>query len=216
MDATASEGERLTPQTAAAEIRRIENLHDALGRRASGLTWMIWALVAPAIFISYDLAAAVITGDRSLFFLYPTLWIPWAALGLAATVSLWRSVGLVVPIRSARLVEGAITAVVIVGLIFGGFIAISVMGGPVSVHAWILMGYGGGLALVGVLGLNCYDRADRRFWIVGGLILVLVAVGGTLLSGGDVTASNAWFIVLAPLSTALVLFSGGWILSTRA
>src|SRR2546425_1201604 len=49
MDANVHEGEGLTPQAAVAEIRRIEGLHGALARRASGLTWMIWGIAAIAV-----------------------------------------------------------------------------------------------------------------------------------------------------------------------
>src|SRR2546430_14643212 len=59
MDANVHGGEGLTPQAAVAEIRRIEGLHGALARRASGLTWMIWGIVAPAIFISYALLGKI-------------------------------------------------------------------------------------------------------------------------------------------------------------
>src|SRR5437867_12182099 len=60
MDANVLEGGGLTPQAAVAEIRRIEGLHGALARRASGLTWMIWGIVAPAIFISYALLSILV------------------------------------------------------------------------------------------------------------------------------------------------------------
>src|SRR2546428_798747 len=100
MQANVHEGEGLTPQAAVAEIRRIESLHGALARRASGLTWMIWGIVAPAIFISYALLGILVgfpgnnNGYHALWVLFPVLWAPWAAIGLVATATLWRSVGL--------------------------------------------------------------------------------------------------------------------------
>src|SRR5207244_3677164 len=114
MDANVHEGERLTAHAAVAEIRRIEGLHGALARRASGLTWMIWGIVAPAIFVSYALLGILVgfpsdgDGYHALRFLFPALWAPWAAIGLVATATLWRSVGLVISllfggdIRQAR------------------------------------------------------------------------------------------------------------------
>src|SRR3989449_4551472 len=77
MDANLHEGERLTPHAAVAEIRRIEGLHGALARRASGLTWMIWGIVAPAIFVSYALLGILVgfpsdgDGYHALRFLFP-------------------------------------------------------------------------------------------------------------------------------------------------
>src|SRR6266571_6286167 len=115
MHANVHEGEGLTPQAAVAEIRRIESLHGALARRASGLTWMIWGIVAPAIFISYALLGILVgfpgtnNGYHALWILFPVLWAPWAAIGLVATATLWRSVGLVIPRRSAQMREGLLT-----------------------------------------------------------------------------------------------------------
>ena len=77
MDANVHEGERLTPHAAVAEIRRIEGLHGALARRASGLTWMIWGIVAPAIFVSYALLGILVgfpsdgDGYQALRVLFP-------------------------------------------------------------------------------------------------------------------------------------------------
>src|SRR5207245_8825571 len=95
-------------QAAVAVIRRIEGLHGALARRASGLTWMIWGIVAPAIFISYALLGIRVgfpgngNGYHALWVLFPVLWAPWAAIGSVATATLWPSVGLVITVRSAR------------------------------------------------------------------------------------------------------------------
>src|SRR5213594_2592588 len=138
MDANVHEGEGLTPQAAVAEIRRIEGLHGALARRASGLTWMIWGIVAPAIFISYALLTILVgfpgdgNGYHALWILFPVLWVPWAALGFVATATLWRSVGLVIPRRSTQMREGVFTGAIIVGIIFAGFAAIAVSGCPWS------------------------------------------------------------------------------------
>ena len=96
MDANVHEGERLMPHAAVAEIRRIEGLHGALARRASGLTWMIWGIVAPAIFVSYALLGILVgfpsdgDGYHALRVLFPVLWAPWAAIGLVATATLCR------------------------------------------------------------------------------------------------------------------------------
>src|SRR5207244_11074095 len=119
MDANVHEGEGLTPQAAVVEIRRIEGLHGALARRASGLTWMIWGIVAPAIFVSYALLGILVgfpsdgDGSHALRVLFPVLWAPWAAIGLVATATLWRSVGLVIPRRSAQRWEGLLTGAII-------------------------------------------------------------------------------------------------------
>ena len=153
MDANVLEGGGLTPQAAVAEIRRIEGLHGALARRASGLTWMIWGIVAPAIFISYALLSILVgfpgdgNGYHALWILFPVLWVPWAAIGFVATATLWRSVGLVIPRRSAQMREGVFTGAIIVGIIFAGFAAIAVSRVPVVEFAWVLMAQGIGVGL---------------------------------------------------------------------
>src|SRR5437899_8264840 len=160
MDANVLEGGGLTPQAAVAEIRRIEGLHGALARRASGLTWMIWGIVAPAIFVSYALLGILVgfpsdgDGSHALRVLFPVLWAPWAAIGLVATATLWRSVGLVIPRRSARMRAGVLTGAIIVGIIFAGFAAIAVTKVPVVAAAWVRMAQGLGVVPVGLRALT--------------------------------------------------------------
>lgn len=207
--------EALTPQKALAEIRRIEGLQGALTRRASGLTWMIWGIVAPAIFVSYALLGLLVgvplEGDavHGLAPLFPVLWMPWAALGTVAMLVLWRSVGLVVPVRSGGLREGIVTGALILALIFAGLAAIGVTRVPVVPFAWVLMAQGLGLVAVGFLGLNCNDDGDRRLWILGGALLAATALAGTLAGGGEALGANRWLTVVAPLASGLVLFGGG-------
>jgi len=222
MDANVHEGERLTPHAAVAEIRRIEGLHGALARRASGLTWMIWGIVAPAIFVSYALLGILVgfpsdgDGYHALRVLFPVLWAPWAAIGLVATATLWRSVGLVIPRRSAQRWEGVLTGAIIVGIIFTGFAAIAVAKVPVAEFAWVLMAQGIGVVTVGLLGLNCNDATERRLWILGGILLAAVALAGSLLLGGDILLARQWFTLISPLTSGLVLFGGGLYLTSRA
>ena len=222
MDAHVHEGERLTAHAAVAEIRRIEGLHGALARRASGLTWMIWGIVAPAIFVSYALLGILVgfpsdgDGSHALRVLFPVLWAPWAAIGLVATATLWRSVGLVIPRRSAQRWEGLLTGAIIVGIIFAGFAAIAVAKVPVAEFAWVLTAQGVGVVTVGLLGLNCNDATERRLWILGGILLMAAALVGSLLLGGDILLARQWFTLISPLTSGLVLFGGGLYLTSRA
>jgi hypothetical protein len=215
------EGEPLTPQRALAEIGRIEALHGALARRTTALTWMIWGIVAPAIFISYALLGILTgflfdgDGHHPLRILVPVLWAPWAGIGFIATATLWRSVGLVIPRRSAQIRESILTGVIIVGIIFAGFAAIAVAKVPVVSFAWVLLAQGIGLVTVGLLGLNCNDATERRLWIFGGILLAGAALTGSLLLGGEVVLARQWFTLIAPLASALVFFGGGLYLTTR-
>jgi hypothetical protein len=213
-----AEGEPLTPQRALAEISRIEALHEALARRTTGLTWMIWGIVAPAVFMTYSfVGTAIAASGAHLEFLFPILWLPWALLGLATSGALWRSVGLVVPVDRVRsLREALLTGVLIVGLIGGGMILLFHVGFPIAELAMALLGLGAGTTVAGSLGLNSVGATGRRLWIVGGLLLATTALAGSFLIGGDLMLSRRWFSVIAPLASALVFFGGGLYLTTRA
>jgi hypothetical protein len=212
------ESEPLTPQRALAEIGRIEALHGALARRTTGLTWMIWGIVAPAIFMTYSfVGAAIIAFDAPVAFLYPILWIPWALLGLGTSGVLWRSVGLVIPVDRLRsLREGLLTGALIVGVIVGGMVLLFHVGFPIPENAMALLGLGAGTTVAGLLGLNSVDATGRRLWVLGGLLLVSIALGGTFLLGGDLALSRRTFSVIAPLAIGLVFFGGGLYLTSRA
>ncbi len=216
MSANANNAESLSPQKAAEEIRRIEGLHGALRQRASGLTWMIWGIVAPSIFVSYGLLGMLVGTFHFLRLLFPLLWIPWAAVGIIATATLWRSVSLVLPVQTARVREGILTGVLIVGLIFAGFGAISVTGLSIAPLAWVLLALGVALVIVGLLGFNVNSASERRLWVLGGLLLVVTSLVGTLLLGGDALFASQVFTFVSPLASALVFFGGGLYLTTRS
>src|SRR5437899_20957 len=183
---------------------------------------MIWGIVAPAIFVSYALLGILVgfpsdgDGSHALRVLFPVLWAPWAAIGLVATATLWRSVGLVIPRRSAQRWEGLLTGAIIVGIIFAGFAAIAVAKVPVAEFAWVLTAQGVGVVTVGLLGLNCNDATERRLWLLGRILLAAVALAGSLLLGADILLARQWFTLISPLTSGLVLFGGGLYLTSRA
>jgi hypothetical protein len=218
MGAMASEAERLTPQAAVAEIRRIEGLHGALARRTAGMVWMVWGIVSPAIFMTYSLvfhAAGLDLG--SVWWILPLLWIPWAAMGIVATTTLWHSAALVLPRdrtrpRSHVLVTGA----VIVGLIVVGMIVIHAVVAPIAELAWALTAIGIGVTVLALAGININDATERRMWVLGGVLLVLTALVGSLAFVGSLAAARDAFAVISPLASGVVLFGGGLYLTGKA
>lgn len=80
----------MSPLEAAAALAKARTYEDDLRCRTSGLTWMIWGLVTPGIFLSYAFAAVVGADGPLVSF----LWAPWIAAGVLATSALWRSVAL--------------------------------------------------------------------------------------------------------------------------
>ena len=219
MAAMASDGARLTPQAAAAEITRIEALHGALARRTAGMVWMVWGIVAPAIFMTYSFVFHAVPGGSfaGIWWTLPLLWIPWAAMGLVATNTLWHSAALVLPHDRTRSgSQYVVTGAVIVGLIVVGMIVIHLLVAPIAELAWALTAIGIGVTLLAVLGININDATERRMWIVGGILLVATALVGSLAFVGSLAAARDAFAVISPLASALVMFGGGLYLTSRA
>ena len=90
--------ETLTPQDAARTIAKARSWEAALEGRTAGLTWMIWGIVSPAIFVTYGFAAtlATLAGAQPGWWM-GLLWMPWVAMGIVATVALWKTAGLAAP-----------------------------------------------------------------------------------------------------------------------
>jgi hypothetical protein len=218
MGAMASEGERLTPQAAVAEISRIEGLHGALARRTAGLVWMVWGIVAPAIFMTYSFAFhAAGSTFGGIWWILPLLWIPWAAMGIVATTTLWHSAALVLPHDRTRPGSHAlVTGAVIVGLIVVGMAVIHALVAPIAELAWALTAIGIGVMALALLGININDATERRMWIVGGVLLALTALVGSLVFVGSLAASRDAFAVVSPLASGLVMFGGGLYLTYKA
>lgn len=215
----ASDGARLTPQAAAAEISRIENLHGALARRTAGMVWMVWGIVAPAIFMTYSFVFHAVPGQNfaGVWWVLPFLWIPWAAMGLVATTTLWHSAALVLPRDRTR--SGSqyiVTGAVIVGLIVIGMAVIHLLVAPIAELAWALTAIGIGVTLLAILGININDATERRMWIVGGVLLTAVALLGSLAFVGSLATARDAFAVISPLASGLVLFGGGLYLTSKA
>ena len=219
MAAMASEGERLTPQAAAAEIARIEGLHGALARRTAGLVWMVWGIAVPAIFVSYALAFHALLGSGlgGAVLLSPFLWVPWTVLGWLATRGLWHSAALVVPFDRTRLTTNLlVVGVLIVGLIVAGMGIIRTTGVPIAELAWALMAIGIAAAVLGLTGLASNDAAERKMWLASGIGLLLVSLLGSLAFGTDLGLARDGFAVIAPLASGIVFFGGGLHLTSRA
>ncbi len=219
MGAMASEGERLTPQAAVNEITRIESLHGALARRTAGMVWMVWGIVAPAIFMTYSFVFHALPEQNfaGLYWVFPLLWIPWAAMGIVATTTLWHSAALVLPHdRTRPRSHILVTAAVIIGLIVVGMIVIHILVAPIAELAWALTAIGIGVTFLAILGININDATERRMWIVGGVLLAAIALLGSLAFVGSLAAARDAFAIISPLASGVVLFGGGLYLTSKA
>lgn len=210
-----AQGEGLSPQEAVERIDEVDNVHDALEQRTSGITWMVWGIAVAAIFVSYSYVGVLADAyDPQAASLNPILWAPWVLLAVIVTRQLWRSVGLVLEVDPGADREGLLTGAIFFGLTYGGILAIQELGVPLLEPAVVLLGLGIATGLVGILGLTTTSTFERRAAIVGGATLVLVALGTTALVPRD-GVGYAWFSLVAPIAVAVVYFGIGGLVAAR-
>lgn len=179
------EREGLTPVQAAAAIREMEGMDEVLKARVHGLTWLFWAVVSPAIFLTYAFAAAVVHPSHEARWL-GLLWMPWAAVGLTFTLLLWRSIGFVLPgarlgVREVSL-HAALFLLATVGLVIASFWT----GFDVYPPIVVLLGIGLATSVLGVReAVAARGRSEAIAQTVIGVALMAFAVSeaGVLGSG---------------------------------
>lgn len=91
--------ETLTPQEAARALAKAQSWEAALENRTAGVTWMIWGIVMPGLFLSYAFVGVLteFEGIDPPGWFWGTLWMPWIAMGVVATVFLWKTAALAAP-----------------------------------------------------------------------------------------------------------------------
>jgi hypothetical protein len=210
----ASNEEPLTARTAAETIGRLEGVHAAMERRTSGLTWMVWGLATPAIFLSYGFAGAAGAWEESATTWWATfLWVPWVAMGVAATIGLWRSVGLVVPTdhRAGRR-GGILFMLLFLGFIFLGFTLRETLQLNLHESSMVLLMVGAANVTIGSFGSICTDRVERALWIGTGVALAAMAGVTSAVFGPD---QHSAVTVTAAASVAVAYFGSGLYQVTR-
>lgn len=177
---------QLTALEAAQVMRDMDRMDERLQARIHGLTWMVWGLVAPAIFMTYAFAAtdiADLPSDAHVPW-FGILWLPWAVVGLVLTVLLWRSVGFVLPGKGLTGRELALHAgFFLVGTI--GLVILSIVAElPVYPPTIVLTGIG---LVTAVLGTR--DAFAGNVWegtvqaAVGALLMGVAVAEGVVLAG---------------------------------
>lgn len=76
----------LSARQAAQALQDLEYSEESLSTRVGSLTGMVWGIVSAAIFVTYGLAVA---GDAP-HLVFPFLWAPWTAAGIATSTALWK------------------------------------------------------------------------------------------------------------------------------
>lgn len=210
-----SEPTDLDAREAAQEIGRLQEQDDALARRTAGVTWMIWGLVAPAIFVTYAAFGTPLRGS-SLGFLEGFLWVPWVLLGCLATWAAWETAGTARPELAGgnwRLVAG-------VGLFLAGILVAQFAGSAAGVFPGpgedlvVLAGLGGAALVAGVTGFLAPEREVRRLFLASGAFVIVVALAGMYaLAGLPPEAARAVSPALASTAAAVALFVPGLLLA---
>lgn len=207
----------LDAREAAQTIGRLQDVDDALVRRTAGVTWMIWGLVAPAIFVTYAAFGEPIRGSR-IAFLEGFLWAPWTLLGALATSAAWETAGTALPgLRGYDARRAAVGLLVFLVPIFAALAVADLVGAPAGVveDVAVLAGLGGGALAAGATGLVAPDQASRRLFLAGGAFLLAVAAGSLyVLAGVPLEVAYDLAPAIAAIASAVAFFTPG-ILLTR-
>lgn len=193
----------LSAQDAARLIHDASLYEDALARRTEGVTWMMWGLVTPAIFLTYAYAeAAQLPGG----WWWHLLWTPWVFAGVVTTMTLWRSAALE---RPALRHDGGIPYVVRVGA-FVLIVAAAMAFFPQDAPAQPLVVLGLAWAAMGLLNVMCMSAFGRGLALAAGLS---AASAGIALAAFDAGATAS--LLVATAVTAALPLAGGLYQSLR-
>ncbi len=208
----------LSAREAMDEISKLQGVDQALARRTAGLTWMVWGIVSPAIFLTYG-ALGTTLRLMGLEWVNAILWVPFVLMGVLATVTLWRSVGLVIPVE--RNGEGARRGVVATGIFLAAIYGVFALTGLLDVghlldDMVVLAGLGVASLALGATGYLSADALDRRLWLVAGILLLVAALAGSALLGTlERPLVHAAGTAYGAGVSALVYFGAGLFLANR-
>jgi hypothetical protein len=200
----------MTPDEAVRALLMIEGRTKSLLQRTVGLTWMFWSVVSGGIFVSYEAIGIADPSNPLAFFAFGFAWLPWVLLGIIATAVLWRSVALVMPTSSGGATRvTTIAAATFLTVVLGGLAVITLANVSVDAPSWAMFAVGIGAAVVGGSGLTTESRPERIFWLGGGVFLAFLSVAISLGASWSGQDPQGLLLVVGPLSSTALLFSGG-------
>lgn len=189
----------LTPAEAARAVAQASRWEDSLIQRTEGLTAMIWGLVTPAIFVTYNLASLLDPPDWAYLF----WWLPWAIAGNLATFALWRSAALTSPhLEGEQSWLRSLIAASAVGLAFLlAFIVLTptqdAIGLVVVGAGWLILGF-----------VNPFHQSRRGCRVMGFSGAAILASG--LILAALTPAAGVGLIVAIATTGILPLTGGLW------
>lgn len=192
---------------AADVLTEASRYEDALRQRTEGITWMVWGIVSPAIWLSYGLVGASFE-DFPVWARF--LWAPWVFVGVVTTIVIWRSAALAAP----RIVERERPGWLI-GLAWAGVTALlffllergvpglngAVLPLFVISSAWVLFG---------LVDLNRASPTGRRVSVVIGALTLTAAFALAFAASGHSTKDYILATWGSVLATSVFPLAGGF------
>lgn len=188
-------GQTTTGELSAGEATRVldelSGYEETVSAKMMGITWMIWGIAIPGIFLTYG-TGAFWADQVGASWLLAVFWIPWVAAATLATRSLWRSLALAFSWAEedrSTLASLAYTALFFV--LAGGLWVTGLVG---EINMLMLATTGLFTMMLGLLEPVNGGRLEKPTLLVGGLLVILAVAldltwAGTL-SGADHAASS--------------------------
>lgn len=165
--------EPLTAIQAARALREVGRWSEQLRHRTIALTWMLWGLVAPAIFVTYAWSDAALAPDSPWTGL---LWLPWALLGVSFTQLLWRSARIEGDEPALTFRELAVHVALFLLATVGAALVVIALGLEIAPPAAVLLGLGLLVAMLGAQESLASKRAAGAIQVAGGLALLALGL----------------------------------------
>lgn len=198
--------EPLSPLQAASALREVAGWSGPLRQRTVGLAWLVWSLVAPAIFVTYAWSEAA--GADAWW--VALAWAPWAALGLLVTTLLLRSsrTERAQPTVSTRelLAHAGLFLVATVG----AATVVLVLRLPLAPPTAALLGLGLLVAMLGARDALGEERAPGALQLAGGLALVAFALSESSAGVGPQAAALANALASGAVLGGIGAFRYAW------
>lgn len=182
----------MTPAQAAQVLQGIGGHEETLTARATGVTNMIWGMVAASIFLAYA-AADGLDGFRWFSTL---LWAPFVAAGMLLTRRVWATHAVVLRVRhegkpSMSLLFSFGFAAVAVGLIFG----LPAIGIEWSTHAIMLLVNGLLAIVMGAFAKTVWCSCGGKETATAGVLMLAGGVALGILGLGEAATGLAAALV---------------------
>lgn len=156
----------------------LEGFEEELTARTAGLTWFVWGLAIPGLFLTYAALEPLLAQTSRFAWVEAFLWFPWILSGSLATNALWSTNAVTLDRESARSGWGtSLGFLATFFLIAGALWALSGLGVPglAGDAIWILAG---GLLTIAIgTWAHRLDRPGGGVTVLGGVAIVAGALG---------------------------------------